>query len=110
LSLRPRDGPERLFSSRFDPIKVTRPHRDPGSVFAATRGIFGVHAIGPEVSVRVPPPRSAAFWLGRKADRPVRCRTAFINCHDLVGIRPKLLPLLPFAVPAGKADTLYLAI
>src|SRR5271166_1604475 len=99
-----------LFSRRSDPIEVTRPHRGPGSVFAATRGIFGVDAIGPDVPVRVPPPRAAAFWLGREDERPVRRRTAHVNCHDPVRVRPKLPPLFPFAVPTGNADTLYLAV
>jgi hypothetical protein len=50
LSLSLRDDPEPLFSRRSDPIEVTRPHRGPGSVFAATRGIFGVDTIGPNVT------------------------------------------------------------
>jgi predicted enzyme related to lactoylglutathione lyase len=99
-----------LFSRWFDPIEVTRPHHGPASVFAAARGIFGVDAIGPDVPVSIPPPRSVAFGLGRKHERPVRGRTAHVNCDNPVLVDPKLPPFFPFAVPTGNADTLYLAI
>ena len=99
-----------LFSPWFDPIEVTRPHRGPGSFFAAARGIIGVDAIWSDISVSIPPPRSAAFWLGSKHKRPARRRTARVNCQDPVLVRPKLPPLFPFAVPTGNADTLYLAV
>ena len=105
-----RDGPAPSFSSRSDPIEVTRSHRGPGSVFAVTRGIFRVDAIGPDAPVRIPPPRSVAFRLGRKDERPVPRWTAHVNCHDPIRVRPKLPPLFPFAVPTGNADALYLVV
>jgi hypothetical protein len=70
----PEAGP--LFSCWFDPIEVTRPHRGPASVFAVTRTMFSVDAIGPDVPVGISPPRSAAFRLGREDERPVCRRTA----------------------------------
>ena len=105
-----RRPPEPLLFCRSDPIKVTRPYRGPGSVFAAPKSIFGVDAIGSDIPVRVTPPFSAAFWLGREHERPVRRRTAHVNCHDPVLVYPKLAPMFPFAVPTGNADTLYLVV
>ena len=66
--------------------------------------------LGRMFRVRVPPPRSANFGLGREDERSVRRRTAHVNCHNPILVRPKLPPLFPFALPSGNADTLYLAV
>src|SRR4051794_28058011 len=55
---------------------------------------------------RIPPP----FGSDVRTKRPVPRRTAHVNCHDPVRVRPKLPPLLSFAVPTGDADTLYLTV
>src|ERR1700722_6711029 len=102
------EGP--LLFCRTDPIEVTRPYRLPGAVCADTRRIISVDAVGLDVPVGVSPPDSAGFRLGRNDERAVRRRTAQVGCHDPVLVDPELPPLVPFRVPAGKADTLNLTI
>ena len=98
-----------LFSRRCDPIKMTRPHCGPGSVFAVARGIFGVDAIGPDVPVRIPPSRFPALWLGCEDKCPARRWTPRVQCHDPILVHPKLSPLFPFGIPTGNSDPLELA-
>src|SRR5258707_1296965 len=90
-----------LFLRRSNPIEVTRPHRSPGVVFAAMRGIFGIDAIGPDVPIRVTPLHSTILRFRNQNEGTIRRRPAHVDGDDPIRVSPKLPPLLAFTVPTG---------